>query len=62
VLKLGSNRGPCATRNLGAAEQLAHAALGLAGRMPAFGAINRDETVIALLEETPSAVKGKEAA
>jgi len=38
-------------RNLGASEHFARAALGLAGRLPAFGAVKRDETVIAVLEE-----------
>jgi tetratricopeptide (TPR) repeat protein len=39
-------------RNLNAPEHFARAALGVAGHLPAFGAVISDENVIALFEET----------
>src|SRR5262249_26068143 len=45
-------------RQQGAAEQLARAALGFAGRLIAFAAVIRDETLIGLLEEALAALGG----
>jgi class 3 adenylate cyclase len=45
-------------RKQGAAEQLARAALGFAGRLIAFAAVIRDETLIGLLEEALTALGG----
>src|SRR5262249_22532964 len=45
-------------RHQGAAEQLARAALGFGGRLIAFAAVIRDETLIGLLEEALAALGG----
>ena len=46
-----SLRAATLARKLGASEQLARAALGFGGRLVAFAAVIRDETLVGLLEE-----------